>query len=884
MAKIKSNLLKVCALVFSVCAVFAVATYSIKANAEEVSTFEVVQEADIRVAEEGVAGGLRFTTNVDDAWFTANGTATFGTLIFPAKNGSVDKEASVKDNVNELSAVDIGAVESASSALEFKASLVFDDAYIQGVLAGLGKDAEFDYVKYSLLAMDFTAVAYAELSNGNVVYSNAYTTSMLKTAIAKYLADNTNEAALAYLGNVTVQSVSANTFSAGVLTEVAEVLNYTASGSVIVSTPAETIALNAGESLTLAPSDLGEDKEGQIIIYGNGATEIYNVVYKDIVVKDVVNYDAIDGAFVDGDIMGSTPVQIYWNGDTYLPGDTVSADSDETVLKYQTIGGVETFVGIRGKISTSDTLPGITYVVKTKDTDYNKAQTQTLTEFYIDTEDAVYQITKINYWTKVIRTVEDLVWSLDKDFTMVSSSTATRANEKGMHFNVRSKKERGFNAGYYRLYNDIDFLDAEGNYTSTFTGVNVASTANYGGFTGWFDGFGYSILNFKSTKNGGLFGQFRSVDSASGPTTYLRGATVQNLGIEDVVTENGTPVITAGMYATETRAQTIKNVYVKYAKNITGAAGILLNVTKDLTMNNVLVEYAGDDEGNYANMVKVTNNPEFDLDSSVEWDDGLYMRQIPSSKESIYHGGSLFGNIIQVYTSALYGVVAESDQANIKNIIVNSKLPILHKSSSDYPGTRYTYIKSTGPYFRENYHLGGTLVKNTDTGGSTFYRQFGLAINETECRVLSVNGIRTSIVDEVAAGKATYGGTNAYSSWVGYLCECGYVSKVANLGGKLHDCNGDGTADEGEGVFTEIKGYQGLLSTHYGYKHTIIKAGEAGTYFQANNGAVKFLGVLRFDDSAAMAEYHQANGGVSGFTSAYWNVSDDGVVTWKGAN
>ena len=80
MSKLKSNLIKLSAVVFALSLSLAIA-FMPKVSAQEVSEFSIVQSATIRNEEDGLVG-LKFQSTVNTAWLTENDCEkyTFGTL------------------------------------------------------------------------------------------------------------------------------------------------------------------------------------------------------------------------------------------------------------------------------------------------------------------------------------------------------------------------------------------------------------------------------------------------------------------------------------------------------------------------------------------------------------------------------------------------------------------------------------------------------------------------------------------------------------------------------------------------------------------------------------------------------------------------------------
>ncbi len=875
MTKIKTNLIKLCALVFSVCLTFAVATIPSKVSAEETASFAIEQEASIRVATGDVAGGLRFTTNVNSAWLEnyKGSEITFGTLIFPAGN-SVNNDLSVKENVEALKAVDIGArKEEVTEDFTFHASLVFDDAEISGIIENMGGTADEDTlnkVKYNLFAMDFTAVAYAEV-NGAVIYTAPYTTSMLKTAAMKYEADNTNDVAKGYLGEVEISTVTANTVVAGEIVTVDDVVDYVATSSTKLAIGNQTVSVTAGENINVAPSQLG-DNGGSVYVFDQGKTTIIKVVKKQEVLDGgVVDYSAHNGKIYV--TLGTNLVEkVSFEGVDYKVGDTVG-DEGETFIKTQTDEGVDSFVGIRGKISSSDTLPGVAYTVKVKGT-ANAEKTISYKDFYIETEDLIYKVNGIKYWTSVIETPDDLKFALNRDYGY-NSGKSSRVSEKGVIYTVNSSRERGYNIGFYRLHNNLDML-VDGAYVNWSFATTATQSETYnGGFAGYFDGFGYSIKNYKVENLYGLFGKLASTYSAPAQADSVNGPMIKNFALIDVITNTAYPALSYGPdknEATATRFPTVSNVYVKYSDDVEGVAGIIRNPSKNaLKLNNVFVEYNGsvgmykvageNKEINGYNLYNQDRMPEgFD-------EEPYFLDLYPTSKQN-HFGGVLFGALELVTTTP----------SNITNVVVKSQLPIAHFTRSDHPGYQIVYAKAnaTSVIIKENRYLGGGLTSETNSG-YTFAHTFGYASNETKGRILTVIGVNPGITSDLAGGKTL----GTYSSQAGSYCpECGLASLTDSKGKactRTPECTGI--------MITTSTWYQDLWSSPAAYVwtvHDLTNSADYKTIYSAGNGVIKFSGVKKYNNEEHMKQ-DTANNSFSSFASSpYWSV-DGGVITWVGA-
>ena len=79
MNKFKSNLIKLFSMAFAICVAFAIATVPV--SAEETAKFSVVQGASIRINQQDGYTGLKFETEVNNAWLAEN-VAVLAVLFF----------------------------------------------------------------------------------------------------------------------------------------------------------------------------------------------------------------------------------------------------------------------------------------------------------------------------------------------------------------------------------------------------------------------------------------------------------------------------------------------------------------------------------------------------------------------------------------------------------------------------------------------------------------------------------------------------------------------------------------------------------------------------------------------------------------------------------
>ena len=197
MDKFKANLIKIFSMAFAFCIAFAIATVPV--SAEETAKFSVVQGASIRINQQDGYTGLKFETQVNNAWLAENAadSYTFGTLIFPTANkGEFNGNWTPTFNMTRTDGVNIIAKQNVAvaSGFTYSASIVFDDAQIKQAIVDMSETdsietvnditpEQFNRVKRGLYAKDFTAMSYVTFG-GNTIYTEitAYSTSMLKVA------------------------------------------------------------------------------------------------------------------------------------------------------------------------------------------------------------------------------------------------------------------------------------------------------------------------------------------------------------------------------------------------------------------------------------------------------------------------------------------------------------------------------------------------------------------------------------------------------------------------------------------------------------------------------------------------------------------------------
>ena len=186
---VKRNLVAVLTLIFSMCLALSIVGFIPKTvKAEETTGFAVSERVKLQPCEEGAF--LRYETAVEQEWLDANPSTayTFGTLIFPSKNGSYDPALTLEENEQVLDAVNIVIIdnEPVEKGFIFTPAILFDYERLTNwaisVKPELAEDEEalwaaLDNVIEELMFVDFTAVSYA-ITDGGVVTSNHVASSI----------------------------------------------------------------------------------------------------------------------------------------------------------------------------------------------------------------------------------------------------------------------------------------------------------------------------------------------------------------------------------------------------------------------------------------------------------------------------------------------------------------------------------------------------------------------------------------------------------------------------------------------------------------------------------------------------------------------------------
>ncbi len=196
----------------------------------------------------------------------------------------------------------------------------------------------------------------------------------------------------------------------------------------------------------------------------------------------------------------------------------------------------------------------------------------------VETEEIVYNFTKVVYWTSVIEDQKELVAALDYDYSV------DNLNNFGFYKlgnNINIDKATWTNIDYSDIAKNLK--NDAGTIVSYWNGVSCNA-----GFAGIFDGAGYTI-DFNQTigSNYGLFGSLASGAQAN----IKQPATVKNVALINLGGTNWKPVIAQfGAQHTYNKGALIENIYVSWYNNNIMAGLIYEPNSKGTVINNVVVD------------------------------------------------------------------------------------------------------------------------------------------------------------------------------------------------------------------------------------------------------------------------------------------------------
>ena len=348
----RKSLLWLFSLLFVVCSAFTVSAFTQKESvaadeAPAAPVFRLLEGASIRNGEDGVTG-LRFAYSYNQAWLDANagydGT-TWQMLIFPASNAGEDfafnpnNAPSFYAHEDQLDAAIVDKPTQDKSTGYTYGSIVYDVETIkEKIKATTGLEAteeQIANVLNNLYAMDLTAVACVKLADGTWLYTNTYTTSMLKVAsrivagetTAEDRADASHvEIAKQYLGDIDYARgyVMADTTAvvgyeaqASDIARIAIGNDYLAAGDYTIE--GNVISFSEAIASKYAEAETNKGQYANVYVYGaDNSVTILNVLFGvDEIIEDADEFVEI---FVEGD----------YNADKAAAGDY--ADDDKTYV------------------------------------------------------------------------------------------------------------------------------------------------------------------------------------------------------------------------------------------------------------------------------------------------------------------------------------------------------------------------------------------------------------------------------------------------------------------------------------------------------------------------------------------------------------------------
>ena len=327
----RKSLLWLFSLLFVVCSAFTVSAFTQKESvaadeAPAAQTFRLLEGASIRNGEDGVTG-LRFAFSFNQAWLDNNNYdgSTWRMLIFPAENageGFAFNSQYGPDyyaHEDQLDAAIVDKPTTDKSTGYTYGSIVYDVETIkEKIKATTGLEAteeQIANVLNNLYAMDLTAVACVKVGD-NWVYTNTYTTSMLKVATRIVTGETTAEdradashveIAKQYLGDIDYARgyVMADTTAVvGYEAQAAEIAriaignDYLAAGDYTIE--GNTISFSNEIVAKYAEAETNKGQYANVFVYGaDNSVTILNVLFGvDEIIEDADEFVEI---FVEGD-------------------------------------------------------------------------------------------------------------------------------------------------------------------------------------------------------------------------------------------------------------------------------------------------------------------------------------------------------------------------------------------------------------------------------------------------------------------------------------------------------------------------------------------------------------------------------------------------------
>ncbi len=657
-----------------------------------------------------------------------------------------------------------------------------------------------------------------------------------------------------------------------------------------------------------------EDDKGSIV-WANSA----NISEQGEYVGEV-DYDASTG------ILYSTA----WNGGkisyVILDGAVLTKENGGLVLD-----GENNIVGIHAKANADDEDPGIAY--RTNGDSSNVINYEGKLSICVDNK--VYNIRKVNYYTKLIFNANDLREAVGCNVKYeVRTYTADEATDRETELNgkgyfVATTKsgsnyyEGVYNAGIYKMMADVNMYHEDKNNPENsgpkgigYTDNPLDSNSEIGGFVGYFDGNGYTIVNFKPDAQG-LFGRVSTyvagnVVAGTNVTAGRRYVdcepVIKNLALTDVITTYydetnfyATPILAnllgTNMGYAPPHTTTVENIYVTVSSESTALGNFITQIGGAVKINNLYLvntnEFGMEKQDN--NKFRLTDDPSR-ANVTIDSDTKIYNLFTNYGKANNYEG-VLFGHAYTDVSKApdQSGDAIKKSVDSITSTYVVTTMPISYYTY----GTpfKYTYSDSylcvktdaeKGVVLpKENlYKLGQVSVTENKACMAIAY-----AANEEVGNIPVMYGIKKSVIDDVKAAYNTTQTLPANNSNTAFMCDsCGEIAfnhadyRTVKAGTACcytyNDvaCNGKFEAASKY----KVPGSTGQFNTPVLYTFTYHTAADMGEYYSNNNGAWKLKFVMKYADVEAMKK---ANNDYSSFTgeagNGLWNVVE-GELKWVG--
>lgn len=673
------------------------------------------------------------------------------------------------------------------------------------------------------------------MASGNVVENVKFTTSSSSLTVTgntfkgvKYEDGVVVTAEFTYMGDNYVE-----TFTVDVLDMLAENAKLMINGSVVegeeislvIDADPANVAINSnGTEISAIVASSNDrfvvvDNKLQANLYGQAELAftfvsggevhvkkvIANAVHPEVATKinSIVDFDAHNGKFVSSEIDNSGVVSV-----------TATFGKEMAMLTKEN-GGITEDGAIRAKQTNGDLLPGIP-LINNSITKFEDAKL----EVTLATYKKVYTLTA-QYYTSIIETPAELKAALDIDYTVMLN-----------------------NSGFYKLANNIS-IDADNPLKFDYVGAkeNIKNINSSAGFTGLFDGCGYTI-----DMNGtdfGAWGLFASFNHSGG--YYLKDyTTVKNLAIieyKNVYYSTGSryaPVLATYVKDHDSSGNVMfNNIYVSYHASAT-PNGIVYETGRGVEYNNVVVDASA-----------VTAKPTY-VDATY----GAEAQGLIDPTQG-FKGGALFGTLRR----------AGKKLADNTNAVLIGQLPIVKYSNLALAGTMFTHEDNgNGTYNHILRATGFTYNQATNpllTNSNALETYYGIPANKQDIAVIT--GLRE-------ATSKVLNKSNGSAAKAAYYCP--------NCFGTFNTRSGNCTV---EGCGTKLVKVTDLWKSPVAYTWTFDIQSYENPASTEGNGVIVFNGVTKYDTVQEMAD---ANNDFASFIgeagNGLWKV-ENGTLSWLGA-